>query len=150
MISAQENNTCAITSANKLKCWGVNTSGQVGIGTTGGNITAPTLVDGAVDYKQVQVGNYHSCAITSADQLKCWGSNSNGRLGDGTTTGSLNTPKLIDGANTYKKVYAGGSYTCGLRMNGDLYCWGHNNRGRTGDGTMIEKHIPNLVASGFN
>lgn len=150
MISVQENNSCGITSNDKIKCWGVNGSGQVGNGTTGGNITSPTLVDGATDYKQVQVGNYHTCAITSDDILKCWGSNGNGRLGDGSTTGPVNSPKVIDGANTYKRVYAGGSYTCALRLNGDLYCWGQNNRGQTGDASLVEKHIPTLVSIGFN
>jgi alpha-tubulin suppressor-like RCC1 family protein len=149
-ISVQENNTCAITSLDKLKCWGTNASGQVGNGTTGGVISTPTIIDAATNYKQVQVGNYHTCGITSTDQLKCWGSNGNGRLGDGTTIGPVNTPKAIDAANTYKKVYAGGSYTCALRMNGDLYCWGRNDRGQTGDGTTVEKHIPTLVELGFN
>ena len=78
------------------KCWGDNSAGQIGDGTTNPALT-PIQVSGLTSgVTSVAAGNVHSCALTSAGAVKCWGTNTNGQLGDGTQTNRL-TPVAVSG-----------------------------------------------------
>jgi alpha-tubulin suppressor-like RCC1 family protein len=154
-ISATENGNCAITTNNKLKCWGADTYGRTGNGATTGNVTNPELIDGSEDYKLVDTGREHTCAITTSNKLKCWGRNHVGQLGTGSVTAQEDLPLVIDGANDYKEVTVGGAwgtnYTCALRLNGDLRCWGDNGAGQLGLGDNTDRTAgPVDVQLGFN
>jgi len=92
--------TCVVMDNNVLKCWGMNDDGQLGDGSTIDR-TLPTDIDALSQTKksspqQIAIGVKHTCAITYNDQLKCWGSNWHGQLGDGTTNGRI-SPTLIHG-----------------------------------------------------
>lgn len=148
-ISSMENVTCAITTAGALKCWGSNSDAQTGIGTNGGNTLVPTHIDTGEKYESVSVGWRHACAITENKKLKCWGRNSNGQIGNGTTTGPMTSPTLIDGSSDYKVVNAGILHTCALKENDDLFCWGNNSLGELGDGTTTQRTSPTLIQTNF-
>lgn len=96
-IEASEEGTCAVTTRGKLACWGINTDGQVGNGSIDTQ-PIPTLVNtGALRGKaviSVGMGELHTCAITQAGRIACWGDNAYGQLGDGTTNDSRR-PKFI-------------------------------------------------------
>src|SRR5438876_331320 len=67
--------TCAVTGGGAVKCWGDNVYGQLGDGTTTKRQT-PDFVDGFTHHViAVAGGFYHTCALTDAGAVKCWGSN---------------------------------------------------------------------------
>jgi alpha-tubulin suppressor-like RCC1 family protein len=70
-------------------CWGYNQFGELGIGGSPGNfVTTPTKVAGGLQFSGVSTGpvGKHTCGITPANRIYCWGYNADGQLGDGTTT----------------------------------------------------------------
>ena len=94
-MSAGGLHTCAIVGGGAAKCWGANDSGQLGDNSVVQR-TAPVAVSGlAAGVAAIVTGATHSCALTVAGGVKCWGANANGQLGDSTTTQRL-TP--VDGA----------------------------------------------------
>jgi alpha-tubulin suppressor-like RCC1 family protein/pimeloyl-ACP methyl ester carboxylesterase len=145
-ISAGNGYTCAISN-NALYCWGRNSSGRLGDGTTTDKAT-PTLVSGVSGVQSVSAGSGHTCALVTGGQLYCWGDNYFGQLGDGTTTNKA-TPTLVSGVSGVQSVSAGFGHTCALVTGGQLYCWGENWYGQLGDGTSgigNYKATPTLVS----
>ena len=88
-VGAGRYHTCVLTTSGGVKCWGMDTAGQIGDGT---GTTRPTpvnvtgLASGAV---RIAVGFEHTCALTTAGGVKCWGANWAGQLGDGTQNNGL-------------------------------------------------------------
>ena len=91
-VAAGRQHTCAVTSSGAIGCWGHNGYGQVGDGTTT-NRLVPVGVSGLGSVvAAVSAGGYHTCAVTNAGAVWCWGANDNGQIGDGTTYTNRLTP----------------------------------------------------------
>jgi alpha-tubulin suppressor-like RCC1 family protein len=144
---------CGLTAAGAAYCWGANDSGQLGNGISGDDVASPAAVAGGLHFASIKVVSScfvavncgaHSCALTAAGQAYCWGANSYGQLGDGTTVDSR-VPVAVTGSLTFKSIAVGGVHTCGLTTGGLVYCWGWNDRGTLGDGTFAERHAPTKV-----
>ncbi|RVU41584.1 hypothetical protein EA187_18170 [Lujinxingia sediminis] len=90
--------------------------------------------------ESVSAGASHACAIGSG-KLKCWGRNTDGQLGNGTTRDERN-PVDIDNLPTLVDVAPGGEHTCALSLNGEVFCWGANDRGQLGVGTTVDNPLP--------
>ncbi|MFM5904590.1 MAG: IPT/TIG domain-containing protein, partial [Micrococcales bacterium] len=141
--------SCAVLNAGvsgTVKCWGLNTNGQLGDATTTQRLT-PVSVANIVGAVQVVAGASHACALLSDGTVRCWGLNTNGQLGDGTTV-QKTSPALtsIAGLSGVTAISAGGSTTCALLSTGAVKCWGLNTNGQLGDNTTTQKLVPTAVS----
>ncbi|HYQ03078.1 MAG TPA: DUF4215 domain-containing protein [Polyangiaceae bacterium] len=143
---------CVLLSNDKLECWGQNTTGAIGIGSTVniGDNESPATFGGTVlataDHVQsLSVGTGSTCAVFTGSTLRCWGLNTNGQAGynhvtnlgiDNTNTPSLLAAVSVGSGRTVKSVYAGASDTCVILDNDSVKCWGLNDTGQLGFGTV--------------
>lgn len=147
-LSIGSAHTCGIASDNVLYCWGFSTHGQLGLGPIPmAPVTRPEQVGGPLRFQTVQSTFRHTCALTLAGAAYCWGENSEGKLGDGTTeTRSVPTP--VSGGLTFASLAVSASRSCGISVGGMAYCWGSGGGG-TADSTLIrDRWTPTLVAYG--
>jgi alpha-tubulin suppressor-like RCC1 family protein len=114
---------CAVISGGSVKCLGGNDDGQLGDGTTDDSYLAAVNVTGINDASAVATGQEHSCALRTGGTVWCWGYNSHGQLGDGTTDQS-STPVVADGVNDATQLAAGWDSTCVRITGGAVSCWG--------------------------
>jgi alpha-tubulin suppressor-like RCC1 family protein len=136
--------TCAVLASGEVMCWGANSSGQLGDGTTFDR-SAPVLVAGIGGAAGVSAGGTDTCAWLKAGGVRCWGSNQQGQLGNGTTTASLVPVPVSASAlgNGVTPVSASGEdYNCALRGDGVVLCWGGNQFGALGIGTTDDSWVP--------
>jgi len=141
-VALGDSHSCAVTSTSGVKCWGSNSSGQLGDNSLT-NRSTPVDVSGLTSgVSVVSSGSSHSCALTSAGGVKCWGSNSNGQLGNNTTTNSR-LPVDVSGLSSgVTAISIGGAYSCALTSAGGVKCWGHAAYGQIGNGTIIDQKTP--------
>lgn len=100
----------------------------------------------AATYSQVSAGVYHNCALVVGGQVACWGFESNGQLGNGVIADSgLATPVLVQGITNAIQISAGGFHTCALIQGGTIKCWGYNNVGQLGNGSLDDSGVPVTV-----
>ena len=155
-LAAGSFHTCAILNDGSVKCWGLNSSGQLGInsnvttvgattGTMGGALASVQLGAGrmAID---IALGNSHSCALLDDHTVKCWGNNSYGQLGinsvnplgDGTYGITNGTAAINLGTGNLAYGIAAGEYfNCAISNSNYVTCWGKNSAGALGMGSVI-------------
>lgn len=148
-VAAGRNHTCGITTAGALRCWGTNSAGQLGDGTTAGPRLSAVEIDPGVTYSWIAAGEDNTCGVTSAGVLKCWGANGSGQVGDGTTV-TKNSPTVVDSGVSYAKVSVAtsGYHACAVTSAGVLKCWGNNGSGRLGKGDTVSSSVPVVIDAG--
>jgi alpha-tubulin suppressor-like RCC1 family protein len=162
-IASGDWHACAVMTGGGMKCWGWNTSGQTGFGTTaspklnpvdvcatgsGAGCTGGAPLSGVV---AASGGSEATCALMSGGGVTCWGNNTNGRLGDGTTTLRLNPVDVcVSGSGagcaggsalTGVKHIDAGWHGCATSISGGIKCWGLNTNGEVGDGTVTSPRL---------
>ncbi len=152
------NHTCALVSdivANSVACWGLNLSGQLGIGDTLFRSTAVPAVDGRgkiVDAVDVAATGNSTCAVLTDTTVRCWGSDDSFALG----LGAGGTNKLIgivllasskfDAFSGAVQIVAGADHFCVRALPDDVYCWGNNDVGQLGSDEGAATGIPTKVS----
>ncbi|MBX7185157.1 MAG: hypothetical protein K1Y01_08455 [Vicinamibacteria bacterium] len=137
--------SCALTANGIVKCWGNNGNGQLGIGNTISYPTPQIVAGLGSPVASIAAGDFHTCALTSSGGVKCWGSNLNGKLGDGTTVQRLAPVDVLGLTGGVTNIAASSQNTCAVTVGGALKCWGANNGGQLGDGTTTPRGTPGDV-----
>lgn len=137
----------ALASSGQLFAWGNNTSGQLGIGTSGvpRSVPVPVALPPGTTIATFEAGGSHSMALTAAGQLLVWGRNHAGQLGDGTTTNrTVPAPVSLPGATAAAEIAAGTGHSLALTTTGQLLAWGDNESGQLGIGEPhgIDQPVP--------
>jgi tRNA A-37 threonylcarbamoyl transferase component Bud32 len=134
---------CARMQNGTAQCWGDNSTGQLGDGTTRPHAAAE--VPGLRAVVQIASSLHGSCARLAGGAVKCWGGNKYGQLGDGSKTDRL-APADVDGARGAISLALGEDHACALFDGGKVRCWGRNADGELGDGTNVDRPSPAPVA----
>ena len=144
-IAVGDYHTCAVTLAGGAQCWGNNHYGELGNNSTTDS-PVPVAVSGlASGVAAIGGGGAHTCALTTAGAVKCWGLNAYGQLGNNSTTDSP-VPVVVTGLGSGVVAIAVGEYhTCALTAAGGAQCWGRNLYGRLGNGTTTDSQVPVAV-----
>lgn len=162
-VAAGGTHACALFDHGKLKCWGSNTFGQLGLGdgdtrgdTPGEMGRALPFVDLGDNFfvKKIALGNTHSCALSDAGIVKCWGRGTMGQLGNGSTTGAGATVASMGNAlitvpqGPFEDISSLMDHSCGVLMNGQMYCWGAGVAKQIGNGSSTNVLNPVQVIQG--
>ena len=151
VIVSGRQHSCYLRADGIVKCWGNNGFGQLG---NGNNISSntPQTVSGITDAIAIAAGAYHTCAITASggsDNVKCWGNDAAGQLGDGSNTASNVPVAVFNLPAPATAIAAGSSHTCVIKNTGGASCWGDNYNGELGTGSNVSASTPRSV-SGLN
>jgi alpha-tubulin suppressor-like RCC1 family protein len=140
--AAGDDFTCATDNMSVVRCWGNDGEGESGDGGSTSPTLTPLVVSG-VTGDVVAAGFTHACALASiGGVVSCWGENSDGQLGRGTTAARAKPQNL---SATFDSIAAGGRHTCGVGAAGKPLCWGANEHGEVGDGTQNDDTVPTTV-----
>ncbi len=144
-IAAGGAHTCALKTDRTVWCWGVGAYGQLGSGTPAASSVPLQVLGLGAAVSELASGSLHSCAVKLDGSLWCWGLNSHGQIGDGTSQAGSNRfvpTQVTPLSTTAKSVAAGGHHTCATTSNGSVFCWGANNGSQFGNGTTVSSTVP--------
>jgi hypothetical protein len=129
-----------VLASGGVQCWGDNSRGQLGNGPTNIQIShpissIPVIVSNIVGATSVAVALHHACAVLSDGTVRCWGDNSSGQLGVGTTVSSSLPVTVGNLSGAATAIAASSESTCALLSGGTAQCWGRSDAGQLGDGS---------------
>ena len=137
--------SCAVRTDGRVACWGANTNGQLGDGGATTYRDLPGNVPGLGGVAGVALGSAHTCAWLRDGAARCWGANTGGQIGNGTTV-DARSPVPVAGLTGVVQM-ALGTHSCARLMDGTVRCWGFNHGGQLGDGTAVMfRSSPTVVA----
>lgn len=145
-ITAGYLHTCALLPGGTVKCWGQGGFGELGNGQTYDS-SAPVAVSSLTGVLEISAhASNHTCALTAAHGVKCWGLAEYGQLGDSRTLTANDvaaTPVDVSGLSSgVSAITVGAVHSCALLTAGSIKCWGNNDSGQLGDGTVNTANAP--------
>jgi alpha-tubulin suppressor-like RCC1 family protein len=153
-ISAGGRHTCGIAVSGLAYCWGANEVAQLGIGEDGEPRNVPMRVNANFVFSGISAGWNHTCGVTPQRLAYCWGENGFGETGTYAWTqlgvAAHLDPEEVDnyGEILFVQISAGKHYTCGMGDRGHGYCWGNNDYGQLGIGSLLHRPNPQWVRPG--
>ena len=166
-ISSGYVHTCALTSGGEVRCWGYGEDGRLGNNNNSNSPFPVTVVgedtngdnsgDGTLkNIVQISLGYYHTCALTSGGEVRCWGSGSSGTLGNNSNSNSPFPVTVVgedtngdnSGDSTLKNIVqisSGHDHTCALTSGGEVRCWGNGSSGTLGNNSNSNSPFPVTV-----
>lgn len=137
-LAAGRAHTCALRRDGSVDCWGDNSHGQLGDGTTTGRPKRAPVKGLPGKPSQLVAGGDHTCARIGGS-VWCWGADTYGELGDASTASARTVPVQAIGVSTATSVDVGGTFACAILSTGHAICWGANDKGQLGDGTTTPR-----------
>jgi len=152
-VALGNTHACAVRAGGEVSCWGWDNDGALGVSTADSCdngegeqpcARVPTVVSGLPRVNEVAAGPNHTCALSAARVVYCWGSNQYGQLGRRTvdTCGERLCSRqagAVDGVDQVTDLALGNGFSCGLRSDGVVWCWGGNDQGELGRGTVDDE-----------
>ncbi|APJ04402.1 RCC1 domain-containing protein [Silvanigrella aquatica] len=154
LLSAADLGACVVMRSGNIKCWGYNSTGQLGNASATDSAT-PVLasVNGTASVSSGDFAVSVSAALGTTcgyfkSGFKCWGDNTQGQLGNGNTTSSNNPVSVSNiGSKTLKSFAVGDQHSCALYTDSTESCWSSNAFGQVGDGTSGTSRLTGVTAS---
>lgn len=140
--------TCGIDSAGAARCWGAGRHGQLGDGNQAPS-AVPTAVSGGLVFSAIAAANGGELACgLSAGALHCWGTGYEGQPGTGGAAQLALVPYRVAPTQTFTALAVGQLHACALDGAGAAFCWGDNEAGQVGDGTLADRALPVAALGG--
>ena len=126
-IAPNEGRACGLDSDGRAHCWGANEGGLLGV-VGSEQLAGATPIESDLRFSTLSMGSAGSiCAIAVDGGLYCWGRNGSGQLGTGDQVARTSPERIqVDGSDRWLAVATAASYTCAIREDQQLYCWGSN------------------------
>ncbi len=141
-VTAGNGHSCALTRTKTVICWGNARAGALGNGLFDGEAQPPMEIDGLSDVQMIAAGNQHTCALTTAGAVKCWGFNYSGQVGDGTTEDRALPVDVIGLSAGVTTIGVGRGFSCAGLTGGEVRCWGDNSLQQLGTGASDAQSMP--------
>jgi alpha-tubulin suppressor-like RCC1 family protein len=140
-LGVGHDHACAIVANRSVRCWGANFDGRLGDGTQLNQGTAVPVLGLGGPVAALAQGQTHGCALLESGEVRCWGVNDHGQLGNGSNQPSFGAVP-VSGLGSVRAISAGFFHTCAITTAGALKCWGLNDTGQLGDGSTSSRNLP--------
>ena len=147
-LALGSDHSCAVTTAGAAVCWGNNDSFQLGNGTSTNSSTPVQVAGLGSGVRSVAVGAWHSCALTTAGGVKCWGWGGDGALGTGDRADSAVPVDVVGLTSGVTSLSAMWEANCAV-ASGVAKCWGYGGEGQMGNNTYDTQYAPISVVAGI-
>jgi alpha-tubulin suppressor-like RCC1 family protein len=102
-----------------------------------------------LSFTAIGTGAFHTCGLTNAAVVQCWGDNHWNELGDGSSELERATPGPVSGSVDIGTLTTGLGHSCQVSNSGAASCWGLNDEGQLGNGLTTDPPTPVAVSGGL-
>lgn len=141
-IAADYRHACIVRDNRTVACWGDNRTAQLGDGTTDDSFDDLRTVTDIYDVRELTVGEDFSCAVAQRAEVRCWGLNLLGQVGNGQILAIAGPTTPVPEVTGSIGLAAGRNHTCAVAADGRVRCWGANDSGQLGDGSRADRVSP--------